>query len=149
MHPYPHLYVVSASGQPTGTVPVSSPQLVEISTAPPAEFGGPGDLWSPETLLCASVADCFILTFRAVARAAKLSWTELSCRVDGTLDRAEGVTSFVSYVTHATLTIADPDDADKARQLLEKAEHGCLIANSLSGTRELVAEIVVAPAAAS
>jgi organic hydroperoxide reductase OsmC/OhrA len=33
-------------------------------------------------------------------------------------------------------------DAARARTLLEKSEHGCLVANSLTGKRELVAEII-------
>ena len=87
MHPYPHLYVASASGQPTGPVGVTAPGLPAITTAPPTQFDGPGDVWSPETLLCASIADCFILTFRAMARAARFEWTSLSCRVEGVLEK--------------------------------------------------------------
>ena len=82
MHPYPHRYTVSASGSPVGNVRVTATGLPDIQTAPPAEFDGPGDVWSPESLLCASIADCFILTFRAIARASKFEWSDLSCRVE-------------------------------------------------------------------
>jgi hypothetical protein len=37
----------------------------------------------------AAVADCFALTFRAVAKASQLQWTKLLCDADGTLDRSE------------------------------------------------------------
>jgi organic hydroperoxide reductase OsmC/OhrA len=37
----------------------------------------PGNAWSPETSLVAAVADCFILTFRGVAQAAKFPWESL------------------------------------------------------------------------
>jgi organic hydroperoxide reductase OsmC/OhrA len=70
MHAYPHTYVASAQGTDTGFVVVGSPQLSAMETAAPPEFGGPRGLWSPETLLSASVADCFVLTFRAIVRAA-------------------------------------------------------------------------------
>jgi organic hydroperoxide reductase OsmC/OhrA len=116
--------------------------LPDIPTAPPAEFDGPGDVWSPETLLCASVADCFMLTFRAIARASKLEWSDLSCRVEGVLERVEGGSLFTRYTTYATLTIAPAGDASRARTLLEKAEHGCLVANSLKGERMLETQIV-------
>lgn len=142
MYPYPHRYTVTASGGPGGSVAVSSAGLPDIPTAPPAEFDGPGDVWSPETLLCASVADCFMLTFRAIARASKLEWSDLSCRVEGVLERVEGVSQFTRYTTYATLTIAPAGDASRARTLLEKAEHGCLVANSLKGERMLEAQIV-------
>ena len=145
IHPYPHLYTASASGRATGNITVTSARLPEIATAPPAEFDGPGDVWSPETLLCASVADCFILTFRAIALASKLEWTDLRCRVDGVLERVDGVTQFSQYTTYATLEIPRAGDAPKARTLLEKAERLCLVANSLRGTRALVVEVVHTP----
>ena len=141
MHPYPHRYTVMASAGPIGSVEVSADRLPNIATAPPVEFDGPGDAWSPETLLCASVADCFILTFRAIARASKFEWSELSCRVEGVLERIDGVSQFTRYTNYATLRIP-AGSAERARSLLEKAEHGCLVANSLKGERHLEAEIV-------
>ena len=147
-HAYPHTYAVNASGQPTGNVAVSSARLAPLTTAPPAEFGGPGDRWSPETLLVASVADCFVLTLRALARAAQLRWLHVDCRVEGVLDRVEGVTRFSHFVTHAKLTLPSGTDETAARSLLERAEHGCLIANSLRAERRLEAEIVTTEAPA-
>jgi organic hydroperoxide reductase OsmC/OhrA len=144
MHPFPHTYTVSANAASSGNVTLTAPGLAAIASASPAEFDGPGDQWSPESLLCAAVADCFILTFRAIARASRFDWNELSCRVDGVLERAEGVTRFTRFTLHATLEIPATGDANKARALMEKAEHGCLVANSLNGTRELVAEVSTA-----
>lgn len=137
MHPYPHVYRVSASGADAGSVTVASPNLPDLQSASPAEFDGPGNLWSPETLLCGAIADCFILTFRAVARAAKFEWRILECRVEGTLDRVERVPQFIKYVTSATLTVTRGADEAKAKSLLERAEHVCLISNSVRGERTL------------
>ncbi len=144
MHPFPHEYTVHAAGGPGGRVAVNATGLPEIETAPPVEFDGPGGTWSPETLLCASVADCFILTFRALAKASKLEWTELACRVEGKLERVEGVTRFTGFTTHARLEVARGADAGTTKALLEKAEQKCLITNSLNGTQTLEAEVVVA-----
>jgi len=148
MHPYPHLYRATAAGTPSGSVAIASPALPDIETAPPPEFDGPGGFWSPETLLCAAVADCFILTFRAVSRAARMDWLKLECRVEGTLERLEGASQFTRYATYATLTLPADGDAAKARSLLERAEHGCLISNSLRGARTLAAAVILAPAVA-
>jgi organic hydroperoxide reductase OsmC/OhrA len=142
VHPYPHLYVASAVAGPSGPVAVPSPGLPEIATAPPPEFDGPGGVWSPEALLCAALADCFILTFRALARGAKFDWLGLDCRVDGVLEKAEGVTQFTRYTTYATLKVGPGSDVAKARTLLERAEHYCLVSNSVRGKRTLVAEVV-------
>ena len=145
MHPYPHTYTVTASGGPAGAVEVASADLPTLSTAPPPQFDGPGGLWSPETLLCAAVANCLILTFRAVARASKFEWLELECRTDAVLERVEGVTRFTRYVTRAQIELPAGGDADRARLLLEKSEHACLVTNSLLGERLLEVEVHHAP----
>lgn len=142
MHPYPHVYVAASSGEPSGLVPVTTPGAPDLTTAPPPEFDGPGGYWSPETLLLASLADCFILTFRGVSRAARFEWRRLECRVDGVLEKVEGVTQFSKFETHATLTVAAGADMAKANHLLERAEHLCLIANSLRAARKLEVSIV-------
>ena len=144
MHPYPHVYKAAASGRPEGAVALTSPGLPEIATAPPPEFGGPGGVWSPETMLCASLANCFVLSFRAIARASGFEWSALECRVEGVLERVDGVTQFTKYTTYARLEVPPGFAAEKAQRLLEKAERACLISNSVRGERAVVAEIVVA-----
>jgi organic hydroperoxide reductase OsmC/OhrA len=144
LHPYPHVYRVSAAGTPAGSVTVSSPQLPDIETAPPPEFDGPGGVWSPENLLCAAIADCFILTFRGISRATRMEWLTLTCRVEGTLERVEAVAQFTRYTTFATLHVPPGTDVAKARSLLERAEHSCLVSSSLRGTRTLHADVVMA-----
>jgi len=141
VHPYPHTYVAAARAEPAGLVTTESPGLDALHTAPPAQFDGPGDRWSPETLLIASIANCFVLTLRAVSRAARFQWLHVECRVEGVLERIDGVSQFARYTTRAILTVPGGTDEATARRLLEKAEHGCLIANSLRGARALEAEI--------
>lgn len=144
MHPYPHTYLATAAADNTGFVTVGSTQAPKLETAAPPEFDGPGGVWSPETLLCASIADCFVLTFRALARAARFEWLHLECRVEGILERVERVSQFTRYATSAKLTIRPGADVARARVLLEQAEHGCLISNSLRGSRTLDSQVVVA-----
>jgi len=142
MHPYPHHYTVHAVAEPTGDVPLSAAGLPPIASAPPLEFDGPGDRWSPETLLCAAVADCFVLSFRAVARASKLDWTSVEARAEGKLDRVEGRSHFTEIVVHATLRVPAGTDQERARKLMEKAEHVCLISNSLVAQRHLELTVI-------
>lgn len=141
MQDLPHHYVVSAGAQATGNVMLSSSGVADLASAPPAEFGGPGDQWSPESLLVASVADCFILSFRAIARASRLEWSALTCEVEGTLDRIDKVTQFTKFDVVATLDVAPGTDESKAKRLLEKAEHACLITNSLKADSHLEATV--------
>ena len=132
MHEYPHHYRVSAVARPQGEVALDSENLTSLLSAPPAEFGGPGDLWSPETLLVAAVADCFMLSFRGIARASKLEWVSLSSESVGKLERVDGKTRFTGFEIMASLFVPPGTNEDRAQRLLEKAEETCLITNSLA-----------------
>ena len=116
--------------------------MPSIESAGPVEFGGPGDKWSPESLLTAAVADCFALSFRAIARAARLEWESLRCDVDGTLDKVDGVTRFTAFDVRARLVVSPGTDQAKADKLLHKAERACLITNSLNSDNSLTTEVV-------
>jgi len=142
MQPLPHLYSVSAAGSAAGPLVLSAAGVPALASAAPREFDGPGDQWSPESLLVAAVASCYILTFRAVARASHLDWTQLECSVEGTLERIDGVTQFSRMLTRAKLTVPAGTGDAICMRALEKAEQGCLVANSLRGRRELQAEVV-------
>ncbi|HEY8049093.1 MAG TPA: OsmC family protein [Ramlibacter sp.] len=139
MQSFPHHYQARATGGVTGPVDVRGPAPAAIETWPPPEFDGQFGEWSPESLLVAAVADCFVLTFRAVARAAHLEWDRLDVDVAGTLERIDGVTRFTRMVVAPHLTIIHAGDAQRVQSLLEKAERGCLVSNSLT------AEVVLQP----
>ncbi len=127
----------------TGNVRLSGHKLPALESAPPKEFDGPGDQWSPEELFLAAVVDCFILTFRAIARASNLDWKGIEAKAEGVLGRVDRVTRFTELTVHATLTLDGSDGSDaKALQLLEKAEKSCLISNSLSVPVKLEARVV-------
>jgi organic hydroperoxide reductase OsmC/OhrA len=142
MEPLPHHYPVQARSKPTGSVTLSAPGLPELASSAPREFGGPGDQWSPESLFCAAVADCFILTFRAIAQASKLPWDTLEVDVEGTLDRVEGGMRFTALAIRAKLAVPAGTPAERAERLLEKAEKGCLVTRSLAVATSLSKEVV-------
>ena len=100
MQAFPHRYSVAAAVKVEGDVTLDGERLPSLHSAPPTEFDGPGDRWSPETLLVAAVADCFVLTFRPIAHLSKLAWISLTCDVTGTVDRVERGTQFtgLTYV---------------------------------------------------
>jgi organic hydroperoxide reductase OsmC/OhrA len=141
MKPFPHHYQIATRCGPEGSIAISSPGLGELSSEAPPEFDGPGGQWSPETLLLAAVADCLTLSFRAMARASSLPWTELRCTADGTLDRVDGVMRFTEISLRAELTLPAGERADRARRLLERAEKSCPVSNSLAVPVRLDAQI--------
>jgi organic hydroperoxide reductase OsmC/OhrA len=142
MHPFPHHYVVNAAVRPDGDVPLSCEGTRVIESAPPREFDGPGNQWSPEGLLTAAVADCFALGFRAIAAASKFQWISLDARTEGTLERIDGKMRFTRFATHAKLLVPAAADVERAKRLLEKAEQSCLVANSLNSERHLTMDVV-------
>lgn len=144
MQDLPHRYSVSARSATDGNVELTTKGTASIESAAPAEFGGPGDRWSPETLLVAAVADCFILTFKAIARASKFDWASLACDVEGVLDRVDGAMQFTEFTLHVILEAPAGTDEPKAMRLLEKSEHNCLITRSLKSSTKLRAEIKTA-----
>lgn len=77
-----------------------------------------------------------------MARVARFEWQALECRVEGVLERVAGTSQLARYHTVAHLTVPEGADPVKARELLDRAEHGCLIANSLRGVRSLAVEII-------
>lgn len=143
MQQFPHHYTVSASAESEGDVRIVADGVEPILSAPPLQFEGPGDRWSPEDLLVAAVADCFVLTFRAIARHSRLSWASLNCEVEGTLDKGEGGTRFTAFTVSAALQVPEGVESDLAQRLLEKAEQHCLITNSLSAAVALTTDISV------
>lgn len=147
MQPLPHLYSVTATGSDAGDVALDASGLPTIESSAPPQFGGKGERWSPEALLVAAVASCFILTFRAVARASALHWTSLECTVEAKLERVAGVTQFSHILTRAVLTVPAASSTASCERGLRKAERDCLIANSLRCQRELQIELVREPLA--
>jgi len=144
MQPFPHRYTVAAAASQEGDVTLEGPGLPALSSAPPVEFGGPGDRWSPETLLVAAIADCFVLTFRAIASVSRLPWLSLTCEVAGTVDRVERVTQFTEFLVRARLRVPEGTDGAQAQRLLERAEQSCLVTNSLKAAARLETQIEVA-----
>lgn len=143
MQAFPHIYRVEGTTAHEGAVTLTSAGLEALESWPPAEFGGPGNAWSPETLLVGAIADCFLLSFRAIARAGGLTWTRVRCSVDATLDRVDGVTRFTHYTLNVDLHVPSGTDAEAAQKALHKAKKTCLISNSLSAEGEVNAVVRV------
>ena len=142
MQEFPHHYHVGARlDDPGADVVIVAENLPDLSTAPPVEFGGPGNRWSPETLLMAAVCDCFVLGFKVIASASRLTWSKLDVHVTGTLDRIDRKMRFTHIGIVAELTVP-ADQAARAPRILEKAEENCLVMNSLTAEVKLETKII-------
>jgi peroxiredoxin-like protein len=141
MKPLPHRYDVKLSGGAEGYAAVSVEGAPELRSAPPADFGGPGDAWSPEHLLMAAVETCFLFSLQAVARASKVEFVSLQLEGEGTVDRKDGATRFTEIVLRPRITVAAGSDREKVMRVLEKSEKACLVSASLSTPIRLEPEI--------
>jgi peroxiredoxin-like protein len=142
MTPLPHRYAVDLSGGPAGYARLGADALPDIRIAPPVQYGGPGDAWTPEHLLLASVEACFLFTFRAVAKAARVTFEDLEVATDGTVDRQEGRTKFTEIVLRPRVVIGSDVDPELVKRLLHKAERACLVTASLDTSVRLEPELV-------
>jgi organic hydroperoxide reductase OsmC/OhrA len=149
MQELPHHYLAIAHAGASGPVQVRAQGVAEITTHAPPEFGGPEGYWSPETLFAAAIADCYILSFRAVARASKVEWKKLSVEVDAILERADGALRFTHVVLRPRLVLAPGASESLARTVLQKAKASCLVTNSLTASCELHGIVELTEAAAA
>jgi organic hydroperoxide reductase OsmC/OhrA len=143
MHPLPHRYRAQARAASTGRVIASADGVPEIASSAPPEFGGPPGYWSPETLLVAAIADCYVLSFRACARASKLAWLSITVDVEGMLDQQDATTLFTHFTLSPRLTLSPGSSEALAGRVLQQAKRTCLVTNSLRAACELSPDVQV------
>lgn len=91
--------------------------------------------------MVAAVADCYLLTFRGIAKASRMPWVSVSLKCQGTLERPDKFTQFTRFDLHARLVLPPSVNEDQARRILVRAEETCLITRSLNGETHLEFEI--------
>jgi peroxiredoxin-like protein len=141
MKPLPHRYTARIAGGPDGYATLSGTAVPDLRTAAPLDFDGPGDAWSPEQLLLAAVEACFLMTFRAVAQASRLSFVSMAVEAEGVVDRVDGVTRFTEIVLRPRVALPAGTDWTRVQRVLEKAERACLVTASLRTPIRLEPEI--------
>jgi len=109
----------------------------------PVEFGGEPAFWTPEHLLLASVASCYVATFRAMAEKSSLEFHAVDVTVHGAIEKEEGRLRFTRVTLSPAISIEKESDRERTVRLAEKAEQGCLIARSLSAAFTLQPQILV------
>lgn len=103
----------------------------DVQVATPPEFKGHENIWSPEDLFVASANVCLMTTFLAVAERAGLAFSSYESTAEGRLEIVEGKFQFTAITIRPSITLKPGGDAGKAKELIEKAEHNCLISNSM------------------
>jgi peroxiredoxin-like protein len=115
-----------------GGVLRSEATAAPVDFSAPPEFKGEGGRWTPEHLLAAAVASCFVATFCGMAEASRFGYEALDVAVRGTLTKDENGLRFTAMLLKPTLIVGKAEQIEQGRRLLEKAERACLIARSLA-----------------
>ena len=127
-------YVAGQSGARSYT----RDMLVEPEGKPPivgsagARFFGDDSRYNPEDLMLASLAECHLLTYLALATQAGIRLDALSVRVTGALAKIDGKTRFERATLHAETRVAPGTDPERARELHARAHEQCFMSNSVN-----------------
>ena len=132
------------TGGRSGEVNAEGLPLVKFS-APP-EFSGDAGRWTPEHLLTAATATCFMTTFMAIAAIQKLEVRGFKMMAFARLEKIpqEGY-RFTEINLTPEIQVA-PEDVEKALKVVEKAERNCFISKSLKATVQVEPQFVSAVA---
>jgi organic hydroperoxide reductase OsmC/OhrA len=143
MKPLPHRYEVQLSGGPNGYATVSTKGMPDLRSAPPLDFDGPGDAWSPEHLVLAAVETCFLFTLRAVAKASRVEFLALDLSSEGTVGPPGR-----GHAVHRDRAAAAAHDrtgdgpGSRAGGSAQEREESCLVSASLATPVRLEPELV-------
>lgn len=103
-----------------------------LGSADPA-FRGDAARWNPEDLLVASLSECHMLWFLALAAQQGVVVTAYRDRAEGLMvTEADGAGQFTEVVLRPEVTVADASMAAKADALHATAHAKCFIARSMN-----------------
>jgi peroxiredoxin-like protein len=119
-------------GERTGTLEGSGLPPLQVS-APP-EFAGELGKWTPEQLLVGATASCLMTTFLAIAEFSDISVNFFRVKATGKLEKIPGEGYRFTEVHLVPEVGVFPDEVEKARRALAKAEKSCFISNSIRAT---------------
>jgi organic hydroperoxide reductase OsmC/OhrA len=130
------------------TVAVQVPGKPELEIAPPPEFWPEADprVWSPEDAFGAAAASCLAVTILGRAEREQLPLLGLLVEARGFVGRRpDGRFGFVRLEQRVEIA-TEPGDEQRARELVEAAEQGCLVTVSLDLPVEMTVDVKVAAA---
>jgi peroxiredoxin-like protein len=121
---------------------------VPLEFSAPVQFQGDPGYWTPEHLLLAAVASCFITTFRVLSKLSRFEFTALEVSVRGTVEKGIDGYQFGMIIIRPVLTINQQPLRERGLRLLEKAEQACMISRSLKPPVQMKAQVEVATSSA-
>lgn len=97
-----------------------------------ARYFGDDSRYNPEDLMLASLAECHLLTYLALATKAGLRVESLAIGITGVLGNVAGKTRFVRAILTPAMTLAPGMDHAQAEALHRDAHEQCFMSNSVN-----------------
>jgi organic hydroperoxide reductase OsmC/OhrA len=140
-----YTFTVGAIGRRPGIVRVVGGDKPALEVATPVEFrnGIPG-YWTPEDLLVAATASCYVLTFTSLAKKRGVAVEGLDVTGSGHVTRrADQRFGFVLIELRVSVQV-DASDEEAAREIAQAAHGACIVGRALGVPVELELDIRVA-----
>ena len=123
-------------------------EALEVAT-PPEFRGGLKGYWSPEDLLVASAASCFLLTFAAVAERREVPVVDVSVSATGHMSRRDEGRLGFTVIELDALIETTPGNEEAVLRAAAAAEERCLVTQALDVPVHVGVQVRVAAAAAT
>jgi organic hydroperoxide reductase OsmC/OhrA len=140
-----YTFTVAAIGRRPGVVRLVAPDKPALEVATPVEFrdGMPG-YWTPEDMLVAATASCFVLTFTSLAKRRDVAFEELEVTGSGHVTRrADRRFGFVVVELRASVK-TDAANEQPVREIAREAHGACIVGRALDVPVELELDVRVA-----
>lgn len=125
---------------------VSADGLPAMDVSAPVEFHGEAGRWTPEHLLTAAAASCFMMTFLSIVRFQKIEVFGFRMRAFARLEKLQGEGYRFTEITLVPEITAAHENVEKLLKAIEKAEKACFVVKSLRATVQVEPSFVTAPA---
>jgi organic hydroperoxide reductase OsmC/OhrA len=136
-----HRYAVRAQPVGDGSIALEAPLKPGLDVATPPEYkDGIRGMWSPEELLIGSLAACFELTARAVAKRRDVPIRSFRTEATGHVQSKNGLLHFVAV----ELDVEIETDAGRERDaelIATLAEEQCIVARALDVPIRLTVDV--------
>ena len=123
--------------------------LPPLEVSAPPEFNGDAGVWTPEHLLVGATASCLMTTFLAIADLWGLAVLRFQMEAEGKIEKVPGEGHRFTQITLRPEVEVGPEDEEKVRKVLAKAEQNCFVKNSLRAAVRVEPRILVAAAEAA
>lgn len=126
-----HRYAVRTHLVSDGRLALEAPFKPDLEVATPQEYkGGVRGVWSSEELLVGSLATCFELTARAVAKRRDVPIHALRTEATGHVQSKDGLLHFVAIELDVLIETDSGREPD-AELIARLAEEQCIVAGAL------------------